>query len=60
MRPPWSAAASRRVRFWTCYARWPEVFGAPVPLAIGIAREIRQSLGEMPISKMRLSQALHF
>ena len=37
-------------------ARWPEVFGVPVPLAIGIGREIRQALGETRVSSTQLRE----
>jgi len=39
--------------------RWPSLFTAPVPLAIGIERKIQQFLGDARISKMRLRRALH-
>ena len=40
--------------------RWPAAFGAPVPLAIGIGREIRQALGEARIPSTQLGQTLQF
>ena len=40
-------------------ARWPALFTAPVPLAAGIAREIRQRLGEARVPAMQLGRALH-
>ena len=40
-------------------ARWPEAFMAPVPLAVGIAREIRGGLGETQVPTMQLGRALH-
>ena len=39
--------------------RWPALFAAPVPLAIGIERKIQHSLGEARLPKMRLRRALH-
>lgn len=39
--------------------RWPALFTAPVPLAIGIERKIQQALGEDRFSKLRLRRALH-
>ena len=39
--------------------RWPALFTAPVPLAIGIERKIQQALGEARFSKLRLRRALH-
>ena len=40
-------------------ARWPEVFRVPVPLAVGIRREIRESLGDARIPAAHLDRALH-
>ena len=40
-------------------ARWPEVFRVPVPLAVGIKREIREGLGEARIPAAHLDRALH-
>ena len=40
-------------------ARWPELFSAPVPLAVGIRREIRESLGEARVPAAHLDRALH-
>ena len=40
-------------------ARWPEVFRVAVPLAVGIKREIRESLGEARIPAAHLDRALH-
>ena len=40
--------------------RWPEVFTTPVPLAAGIAREIREGLGETWVPTAQLSRALYF
>lgn len=39
--------------------RWPALFTAPVPLAIGIERKIQQSLGDTRLPKVRLRRALH-
>lgn len=39
--------------------RWPALFTAPVPLAIGIERKIQQALGEARFPKVRLRRALH-
>lgn len=39
--------------------RWPALFTAPVPLAIGIERKIQQTLGEARFPKVRLRRALH-
>ena len=39
--------------------RWPELFSAPAPLAVGIEREIRESLGEARVPSARLGRALH-
>ena len=41
-------------------ARWPELFSAPVPLAVGIEREIREGLGEARVPSARLGRALHY
>ncbi len=41
-------------------ARWPELFAAPVPLATGITREIRDGLGETWVPTAQLSRALHY
>ena len=41
-------------------ARWPEAFAAPVPLALGIIKEIRGGLGETHVPAMQLGRALHF
>ena len=41
-------------------ARWPAVFSAPVPLAVGIEREIREGLGEERVPSARLGRALHY
>jgi len=39
--------------------RWPSLFTAPVPLAIGIERKIQQFLGDARLPKARLRYALH-
>jgi hypothetical protein len=39
--------------------RWPSLFTAPVPLAIGIERKIQQFLGDARLSKARLRRVLH-
>ena len=39
-------------------ARWPEVFSAPVPLALGIQHEIKASLEEAGVPSLRLRRAL--
>jgi ProQ/FINO family len=42
-------------------ARWPALFTTPVPLAVGIEREIRAGLGEVArVPAMRLGRALHY
>ena len=41
-------------------ARWPAVFSAPVPLAVGIEREIREGLREERVPSARLGRALHY
>ena len=40
-------------------ARWPAVFSAPVPLALGIQHEIRAGLEEAGVPSLRLRRALH-
>jgi hypothetical protein len=42
------------------HARWPAAFSTPVPLAIGVAYEIKLGLGETRIPAARLNRALHF
>ena len=39
-------------------ARWPAVFSAPVPLAVGIQHEIKASLEEVGVPAVGLGQAL--
>ena len=41
-------------------ARWPAVFSAPTPLAVGIEREIKEGLGETRVPAARLGRALHY
>ena len=40
-------------------ARWPEVFSAPVPLAVGVKHEIREGLDEAGVPVAHLERALH-
>ncbi len=40
-------------------ARWPALFTTPVPLAAGIAREIRDGFGEARVPTAQLGRALH-
>ena len=41
-------------------ARWPAVFSATVPLAVGIQHEIREGLAEAGVPSLRLRRALQY
>ena len=41
-------------------ARWPALFTAPVPLAVGVTRAIRAELGKGSVPAVGLSRALHY